>query len=135
MKFVIIILLLLITGCSFSGDLEKSCTKVVNSNGFNETITYKMYFKEDINNKIVITYDYEDSNNENIKAIKSSFESKEKFLKNIVVNKLIDNDNQYKIEYVMDMNKIDQIEKDEYFIKEKYSEQIKILKEKEWKCE
>ena len=99
-KIIIILSCLMLTGCfENSGYIVKSCYKEEKSNDLKVTTTYIFGFKNDIINNVKVIYD--NVGNENsIKSVKLSLESQNNY-SNLKYNLLVDNNEQYKIEYIV----------------------------------
>ena len=103
-KILLIVCILLLSGCyENSGYITKSCFKEETSNGLFDKKVYTFTFKEDVINKLTILYDYSDNDKNIISSIKSSLDTQNRYV-NVDYKVLVDSDNQYKIQYDIDMN-------------------------------
>ena len=133
-KIIIILSCFILTGCfENSGYLVKSCEKVENSNTLIVTTTYTFGFKNDEIDDLKITYDNVDSNKNTIYSIKLSYETQNNY-SNVKYNVLVDNENQYKIEYDIPLNSSDEV-LDKFNIKKSRTDLVKKLKELGYNCE
>lgn len=102
-KIIIILSCFLLTGCfENSGYLVKSCYKEEKSNDLKVTTTYTFKFKNDVIDDLNITYD-NIGNSNSISSVKLSIESQNKYT-NLEYNVLIDNETEYKIEYIVPLD-------------------------------
>jgi len=131
-KIIIILSCFLLTGCfENSGYLVKSCYKEENSNDLKVTTTYTFGFKNDIINNVKVIYD--NVGNENsIKSVKLSLESQNNY-SDLKYNLLIDNDQQYKIEYNIPLDSTNEI-LDKFNIKKSRTDFVNNLKSLGYTC-
>jgi len=133
-KILIIISILLLSGCfENSGYITKTCTKKDIANTLETNTTYTFKFKNDIIEEISILYDYNDTSSITINSIKTSIETQNKYL-DLNYEVLSNTDNQYKINYNIDINSSDEI-LDKFMIKKKRSELVNNLKDNGFTCE
>lgn len=132
-KIIIILSCLMLTGCfENSGYLVKSCYKEEKSNDLKVTTTYIFGFKNDIINNVKVIYD--NVGNENsIKSVKLSLESQNNY-SNLKYNLLVDNNEQYKIEYNIPLDSTNEI-LDKFNIKKSRIDFVKNLKSLGYTCE
>lgn len=132
-KIIIILSCFLLTGCfENSGYIVKSCYKEEKSNDLKVTTTYIFGFKNDIINNVKVIYD--NVGNENsIKSVKLSLESQNNY-SNLKYNLLVDNNEQYKIEYNIPLNSTNEI-LDKFNIKKSRTDFVKNLKSLGYTCE
>lgn len=134
-KIIILFSCFILTGCfENSGYIVKSCIKEETANTLTTKTTYTFGFKNDIIDDIKIIYDYIDSNYNTISSIKLSIETQNKFYKGINYNVLLDEENQYKIEYTNLLNLNSEL-KDKFKIKETRSDLVKFLENEGYICE
>lgn len=131
-KIIIILSCFLLTGCfENSGYLVKSCYKEENSNDLKVTTTYTFGFKNDIINNVKVIYD--NVGNENsIKSVKLSLESQNNY-SDLKYNLLVDNDQQYKIEYNIPLDSTNEI-LDKFNIKKSRTDFVNNLKSLGYTC-
>ena len=132
-KIIIILSCLMLTGCfENSGYLVKSCYKEEKSNDLKVTTTYIFGFKNDIINNVKVIYD--NVGNENsIKSVKLSLESQNNY-SNLKYNLLVDNNEQYKIEYIVPLDSDKEV-LDKLNVKQSRTDLVKTLKELGYTCE
>lgn len=132
-KIIIILSCFLLTGCfENSGYIVKSCYKEEKSNDLKVTTTYIFGFKNDIINNVKVIYD--NVGNENsIKSVKLSLESQNNY-SNLKYNLLVDNNEQYKIEYNISLDSTNEI-LDKFNIKKSRIDFVKNLKSLGYTCE
>ena len=132
-KIIIILSCFLLTGCfENSGYIVKSCYKEEKSNDLKVTTTYTFGFKNDIINNVKVIYD--NVGNENsIKSVKLSLESQNNY-SNLKYNLLVDNNEQYKIEYIVTLDSTNEI-LDKFNIKKSRTDFVNNLKSLGYTCE
>ena len=132
-KIIIILSCFLLTGCfENSGYIVKSCYKEEKSNDLKVTTTYIFGFKNDIINNVKVIYD--NVGNENsIKSVKLSLESQNNY-SNLKYNLLVDNNEQYKIEYIVPLDSDKEV-LDKLNVKQSRTDLVKTLKELGYTCE
>ena len=132
-KIIIILSCFLLTGCfENSGYLVKSCEKQEKSNDLKVTTTYIFGFKNDIINNVKVIYD--NVGNENsIKSVKLSLESQNNY-SNLKYNLLVDNNEQYKIEYIVPLDSDKEV-LDKLNVKQSRTDFVKNLKSLGYTCE
>ena len=119
-KILIIISILLLSGCfENSGYITKTCTKKEIANTLETNTTYTFKFKNDIIEEISVLREYNDTDKVTINSIKTSVETQNKYL-DLNYEVLSNTDNQYKINYNIDINSSDEI-LDKFMIKKKRS--------------
>ena len=132
-KILLIVCILILSVCyENSGYITKSCYKEEKANSLSDKTTYTFRFKEDVIDELSILYDYQDSDVNTIKSIKTSMEAEYKFL-NIDHDVLNDESQHYKIKYYMDMNNHEHIDKFKLNISR--TELVKNLKQDGFICE
>ena len=133
-KLIIIFSCFLLTGCfENSGYLVKSCYKKEVANTLTTTTTYTFGFKNDIIEDIKISYDNTDTDKNTISSIKLSLETQNNY-STIKYNVLVDNENQYKVEYDVPMDSSEEI-LNKFNIKKSRTDLVKSLKEQGYTCE
>lgn len=133
-KILIIISILLLSGCfENSGYITKTCTKKEIANTLETNTTYTFKFKNDIIEEISVLREYNDTDKVTINSIKTSVETQNKYL-DLNYEVLSNTDNQYKINYNIDINSSDEI-LDKFMIKKKRSELVNNLKDNGFTCE
>lgn len=133
-KILIVISILLLSGCfENSGYITKTCTKKDMANSLETNTTYTFKFKNDIIEEISILYDYNDTSSITINSIKTSIETQNKYL-DLNYEVLSNNDNQYKINYNIDINSNDEI-LDKFMVKKTRSELVNNLIDNGFVCE
>ena len=132
-KIIIILSCFLLTGCfENSGYLVKSCEKQEKSNDLKVTTTYIFGFKNDIINNVKVIYD--NVGNENsIKSVKLSLESQNNY-SNLKYNLLVDNNEQYKIEYIVPLDSDKEV-LDKLNVKQSRTDFVNNLKSLGYTCE
>ena len=132
-KIIIILSCFLLTGCfENSGYIVKSCYKEEKSNDLKVTTTYTFRFKNDIINNVKVIYD--NVGNENsIKSVKLSLESQNNY-SNLKYNLLVDNNEQYKIEYIVPLDSDKEV-LDKLNVKQSRTDFVKNLKSLGYTCE
>lgn len=132
-KIIIILSCLMLTGCfENSGYLVKSCYKEEKSNDLKVTTTYTFGFKNDIINNVKVIYD--NVGNENsIKSVKLSLESQNNY-SNLKYNLLVDNNEQYKIEYIVPLDSDKEV-LDKLNVKQSRTDFVNNLKSLGYTCE
>ncbi|MEG2322365.1 MAG: hypothetical protein RSB71_02635 [Bacilli bacterium] len=131
MKKIIILSLFLLVGCT-NKQLNNSCILEEKANTLKTSINYTFSFENDILDNINVTYDYVDTDVNNIKAVKLSNQSQNKFFKDVKINILFDTDQHYKIEYLFNN---DNKEMMDYFkVKKERTKFVKELKTKGYSC-
>lgn len=132
-KIIIILSCFLLTGCfENSGYIVKSCYKEEKSNDLKVTTTYIFGFKNDIINNVKVIYD--NVGNENsIKSVKLSLESQNNY-SNLKYNLLVDNNEQYKIEYIVPLDSDKEV-LDKLNVKQSRTDFVKNLKSLGYTCE
>lgn len=132
-KIIIILSCLMLTGCfENSGYIVKSCYKEEKSNDLKVTTTYIFGFKNDIINNVKVIYD--NVGNENsIKSVKLSLESQNNY-SNLKYNLLVDNNEQYKIEYIVPLDSDKEV-LDKLNVKQSRTDFVKNLKSLGYTCE
>lgn len=131
-KYFLILLILILTGC-VNNELENTCTKVEKSTELTSTTIYDISFKNDIVNGVTVTNSYESIPNV-IDAIKLSTKTQNNFFKDLNFNTLIENDTNYKVEYIIDVNNENEVYS--YFnIKKERSKLVNYLKDNGFTCE
>jgi len=134
-KIILVALIFILTGCfEDSGYITKSCIKKEKANNLNTTVVYTFKFKNDIIEKLVVNYDYIDTDINTINSIKLSNETQNKYLQELNHKVLIDEANHYQIEYYLDNNNSDEI-KQKFNFKEKRSELVELLESEYFVCE
>lgn len=133
-KVLTVLSILLLSGCfENSGYITKSCTKIDTANSLSTTTVYTFKFKNDNIDEISILYDYIDTSKITISSIKTSVETQNKYL-NLNYEVLTDANNQYKINYNIDINSDEEI-LEKFKIKKSRTELVKNLKEDGFNCE
>ncbi len=133
-KIVILLLCLLMTGCfENSGYLVKSCTKEEKADTLTSITTYTFGFKNDVIEDLKITYDYHDLSADTISNIKQSLEIQNIYYQ-LSTNVLIDEENQYKVEYQLPLDANDEL-KEKYIIKTSRTDLVNLLKDQGYVCE
>lgn len=133
-KILIIVSILLLSGCfENSGYITKTCTKKDIANTLETTTTYTFKFKNDIIEEISVLREYNDTDKVTMNSIKMSEETQNKYL-DLNYEVLSNTDNQYKINYNIDINSNDEI-LDKFMIKKKRSELVNNLKDNGFTCE
>ncbi len=133
-KLIIIFSCFILTGCfENSGYLVKSCEKQEKANTLTTTITYTFGFKNDIIQDIKISYDNTDTDKNTISSIKLSLETQNNY-STTKYNVLVDDENQYKVEYDVPMDSSEDI-LDKFNIKKSRTDLVKFLKEQGYTCE
>lgn len=132
-KIIIILSCFLLTGCfENSGYIVKSCYKEEKSNDLKVTTTYIFGFKNDIINNVKVIYD--NVGNENsIKSVKLSLESQNNY-SNLKYNLLVDNNEQYKIEYIVPLDSDKEV-LDKLNVKQSRTDFVNNLKSLGYTCE
>ena len=132
-KIIIILSCFLLTGCfENSGYLVKSCEKQEKSNDLKVTTTYTFGFKNDIISNVKVIYD--NVGNENsIKSVKLSLESQNNY-SNLKYNLLVDNNEQYKIEYIVPLDSDKEV-LDKLNVKQSRTDFVNNLKSLGYTCE
>ena len=132
-KIIIILSCFLLTGCfENSGYIVKSCYKEEKSNDLKVTTTYTFGFKNDIINNVKVIYD--NVGNENsIKSVKLSLESQNNY-SNLKYNLLVDNNEQYKIEYIVPLDSDKEV-LDKLNVKQSRTDFVNNLKSLGYTCE
>lgn len=132
-KIIIILSCFLLTGCfENSGYIVKSCYKEEKSNDLKVTTTYTFRFKNDIINNVKVIYD--NVGNENsIKSVKLSLESQNNY-SNLKYNLLVDNNEQYKIEYIVPLDSDKEV-LDKLNVKQSRTDFVNNLKSLGYTCE
>lgn len=95
--------------------------------------TYTFGFKNDIIEDLRITFDYQDTQNSTIQNIKQSLEIENNYYK-LVANVIIDDPNQYKVEYQLPLDADDEL-KEKYIIRTSRTDLVNLLKNKGYVCE
>ena len=132
-KIIIILSCFLLTGCfENSGYLVKSCYKEEKSNDLKVTTTYIFGFKNDIIDDLNITYD-NIGNSNSISSVKLSIESQNKYT-NLEYNVLIDNETEYKIEYIVPLDSDKEV-LDKLNVKQSRTDFVNNLKSLGYTCE
>ena len=132
-KIIIILSCFLLTGCfENSGYIVKSCYKEEKSNDLKVTTTYTFKFKNDIIDDLNITYD-NIGNSNSISSVKLSIESQNKYT-NLEYNVLIDNETEYKIEYIVPLDSDKEV-LDKLNVKQSRTDFVKNLKSLGYTCE
>lgn len=133
-KIVLLVLILLSTGCfEKSGELVTTCTKKENINTLYLEITYIINFKTDIINDVEVVYYYSDIDTNTLSSVKTSIISTDRFIKNLRRNIIIDNENEFKISYNINLEN-DKSILDKFYVEEKRSNIVKTLQEKGFEC-
>lgn len=132
-KIIIILSCLMLTGCfENSGYIVKSCYKEEKSNDLKVTTTYTFKFKNDIIDDLNITYD-NIGNSNSISSVKLSIESQNKYT-NLEYNVLIDNETEYKIEYIVPLDSDKEV-LDKLNVKQSRTDFVNNLKSLGYTCE
>ena len=133
-KLIIIFSCFILTGCfENSGYLVKSCYKKEVANTLTTITTYTFGFKNDIIEDIKISYDNTDNDKNTISSIKLSLETQNNY-SFVKYNVLVDDENQYKVEYDVPMDSNEEI-LDKFNIKKSRTDLVKSLKEQGYTCE
>lgn len=133
-KLIIIFSCFILTGCfENSGYLVKSCYKKEVANTLTTITTYTFGFKNDIIEDIKISYDNTDTDKNTISSIKLSLETQNNY-SFVKYNVLVDDENQYKVEYDVPMDSNEEI-LDKFNIKKSRTDLVKSLKEQGYTCE
>ena len=133
-KIIIIFSCFILTGCfENSGYLVKSCYKKEVANTLTTITTYTFGFKNDIIEDIKISYDNTDNDKNTISSIKLSLETQNNY-SFVKYNVLVDDENQYKVEYDVPMDSNEEI-LDKFNIKKSRTDLVKSLKEQGYTCE
>ena len=123
----------MLTGCfENSGYIVKSCYKEEKSNDLKVTTTYTFKFKNDIIDDLNITYD-NIGNSNSISSVKLSIESQNKYT-NLEYNVLIDNETEYKIEYIVPLDSDKEV-LDKLNVKQSRTDFVNNLKSLGYTCE
>ncbi len=130
----IFLLCLLLTGCVSDGNLTSVCTKVEVANELTMTATYYIDFEIDKIKKITITNDYIADNN-TIEAIRISNITQHNFWTNLTINTIIDEGNQYKVEYQINPNDVDEDIYNYFYLKKERSKLVTDLKVRGFTCD
>ena len=132
-KIIVLLSCFMLTGCfENSGYLVKSCEKQEKSDDLTSTTIYTFGFKNDVIDDLKITYDNIGSSN-TISSIKLSLETQNKF-SNLEYNILVDNENEYKIEYSVPLDSNKEL-LDKLNVKQSRTDLVKTLKELGYTCE
>lgn len=132
-KIIIILSCFLLTGCfENSGYIVKSCEKQEKSNNLKVTTTYTFKFKNDVIDDLNITYD-NIGNSNSISSVKLSIESQNKYT-NLEYNVLIDNETEYKIEYIVPLDSDKEV-LDKLNVKQSRTDFVNNLKSLGYTCE
>ena len=133
-KLIIIFSCFILTGCfENSGYLVKSCYKKEVANTLTTITTYTFGFKNDIIDDIKISYDNTDNDKNTISSIKLSLETQNNY-SFVKYNVLVDDENQYKVEYDVPMDSNEEI-LDKFNIKKSRTDLVRFLKEQGYTCE
>ena len=133
-KLIIIFSCFILTGCfENSGYLVKNCYKKEVANTLTTITTYTFGFKNDIIEDIKISYDNTDTDKNTISSIKLSLETQNNY-SFVKYNVLVDDENQYKVEYDVPMDSNEEI-LDKFNIKKSRTDLVKSLKEQGYTCE
>ncbi len=131
-KILLALSIFLLTGCyENSGYITKSCSKEENYDGLSSKTSYVFTFREDNISEMTVTYDYHADVN-TISSIRSSLESQNMFV-DVNYNVLINDENNYKIQYNIDMNNKDYWDK--FDVVSSRTELVQRLKQNGFKCE
>ncbi len=133
-KLIIIFSCFILTGCfENSGYLVKSCYKKEVANTLTTITTYTFGFKNDIIEDIKISYDNTDTDKNTISSLKLSLETQNNY-SFVKYNVLVNDENQYKVEYDVPMDSNEEI-LDKFNIKKSRTDLVKSLKEQGYTCE
>ena len=130
-KFLLSIFLL--TGCFGNvgkGELTSICTKTIKTENLEDTTTYEINFKQDIISDIKVTKYYSGSE-DIIKSIITSYESQIDLYG--VKTETEKNSRSYKIVYYFSDNVSEKL-KDDFYLQEERSKQVKKLEELGFEC-
>ena len=133
-KLIIIFRCFILTVCfENSGYLVKSCYKKEVANTLTTITTYTFGFKNDIIEDIKISYDNTDTDKNTISSLKLSLETQNNY-SFVKYNVLVNDENQYKVEYDVPMDSNEEI-LDKFNIKKSRTDLVKSLKEQGYTCE
>ena len=106
-KILVILILFGLTGCVSNKELVNTCTKVETANELTSTTIYVINFNKDIISTVNITNEYT-ADESTISALKLTTITQTNFWKDrVTFNTLLDNKTNYKVEYIIDVNSID----------------------------
>lgn len=132
-KNLILLSIFLLTGCFGSvgkGELTSICTKTIKTENLEDTTTYEINFKQDIISDIKVTKYYSGSE-DIIKSIITSYESQIDLYG--VKTETEKNNRSYKIVYYFSDNVSEKL-KDDFYLQEERSKQVKKLEELGFEC-
>lgn len=132
-KYLILLSIFLLTGCFGNvgkGELTSICTKTIKTENLEDTTTYEINFKQDIISDIKVTKYYSGSE-DIIKSIITSYESQIDLYG--VKTETEKNSRSYKIVYYFIDNVSEKL-KDDFYLQEERSKQVKKLEELGFEC-
>ncbi len=132
-KYLILLSIFLLTGCFGNvgkGELTSICTKTIKTENLEDTTTYEINFKQDIISDIKVTKYYSGSE-DIIKSIITSYESQIDLYG--VKTETEKNSRSYKIVYYFSDNVSEKL-KDDFYLQEERSKQVKKLEELGFEC-
>lgn len=132
-KYLILSSIFLLTGCFGNvgkGELTSICTKTIKTENLEDTTTYEINFKQDIISDIKVTKYYSGSE-DIIKSIITSYESQIDLYG--VKTETEKNSRSYKIVYYFSDNVSEKL-KDDFYLQEERSKQVKKLEELGFEC-
>lgn len=134
-KILLILILFSLTGCVSTGELTNTCTKIEESDELKNTIIYTFNFRNDVIDNVNITNESIGSKC-TINSIKLSFETQNNFYKDkLSFNTLVDEENSYKVEYIINMNDVDEDVYNKFNLKKERSKLVKSLENEGYICE
>ncbi len=132
-KYLILLSIFLLTGCFGNvgkGELTSICTKTIKTENLEDTTTYEINFKQDIISDVKVTKYYSGSE-DIIKSIINSYESQIDLYG--VKTETEKNNRLYKIVYYFSGNVSEKL-KDDFYLQEERSKQVKKLEELGFEC-
>lgn len=132
-KYLILLSIFLLTGCFGNvgkGELTSICAKTIKTENLEDTTTYEINFKQDIISDIKVTKYYSGSE-DIIKSIITSYESQIDLYG--VKTETEKNSRSYKIVYYFSDNVSEKL-KDDFYLQEERSKQVKKLEELGFEC-
>ena len=132
-KYLILLSIFLLTGCFGNvgkGELTSICTKTIKTENLEDTTTYEINFKQDIISDIKVTKYYSGSE-DIIKSIITSYKSQIDLYG--VKTETEKNSRSYKIVYYFSDNVSEKL-KDDFYLQEERSKQVKKLEELGFEC-
>ena len=132
-KYLILLSIFLLTGCFGNvgkGELTSICTKTIKTENLEDTTTYEINFKQDIISDVKVTK-YYSGREDIIKSIINSYESQIDLYG--VKTETEKNNRLYKIVYYFSGNVSEKL-KDDFYLQEERSKQVKKLEELGFEC-